>query len=641
MLEISTLTKDDITSQKEIYEEIYEIESEVDRNIAKNKLLDRAKEIGAYQQARSMLKSANEEYRKQVLENLRKERIDGNCTDFRPDRYNKNYPVLYCGSYQATDYGIYTNEANGREVCPHPIIPVKRLHNIESGKEQVIIAYKRGDMWNEFTVPKSTIARASSIVSLADYGIGVNSENAKLLVMFLTTLELRNEDQIILKRSTSKLGWRSVDEGRRVYFMPYDGGKDGELEFDAESRFPDLYKSIKERGNYAKWLELAKEIRASNHIEARIAMAASFASVLVEKVGNLPFIVDFHGTTEGGKTTILMLAASIWANPSESKYIGDFKTTDVALEARCDVLHSLPVLLDDTSKAQKKISDNWESIVYDLCSGKGKSRSNKDIGGERERTWMNCIITNGERPLASFVNQGGAVNRIIEVECSEKLLDDPGHVADVVRRNYGFAGHDFVNYLKEVDDGEIEKLQESYEAGLSDENTMQKQVLAMTAILIADYLATEAIFQDGRRLTVDDVKGFLTNRNAVEEGSRCYQYILDIVAGQGQHFDAQYDNIDQWGRYWTKTINSDKNIKIEMVDFYPTFLDRELEKGGYNRKVFVNWALRHDLLVSQNGNIRKDGSISVRLSGEKKTTRIVRIILNPDFENEESGETPF
>lgn len=99
-------------------------------------------------------------------------------------------------------------------------------------------------------------------------------------------------------------------------------------------------------------------------------LAASFASVLISPLGGLPFIVDLWGETEGGKTVTLMLAASVWADPDESNYIGDFETTDVALEARADLLNSLPMILDDTSKVSSRIRDNFEGMVYDLCSGK-------------------------------------------------------------------------------------------------------------------------------------------------------------------------------------------------------------------------------------------------------------------------------
>ena len=89
-------------------------------------------------------------------------------------------------------------------------------------------------------------------------------------------------------------------------------------------------------------------------MEVKFLLAASFSSVLVQVLGGLPFFVDLWGETEGGKTVSLMVAASVWANPDESRYIGDFKTTDVALEAKADMLNHLPMFLDDTSKTSAK-----------------------------------------------------------------------------------------------------------------------------------------------------------------------------------------------------------------------------------------------------------------------------------------------
>ncbi|MFR2692638.1 MAG: DUF927 domain-containing protein [Enterocloster bolteae] len=101
-------------------------------------------------------------------------------------------------------------------------------------------------------------------------------------------------------------------------------------------------------------------------------LAASFSSVLVQLLGGLPYFVDLWGETEGGKTVDLMLAASVWADPDESAYIKDYKGTEVGLEAICDLLNNLPLILDDTSKKNRKIEDNFEGLVYDLCSERAK-----------------------------------------------------------------------------------------------------------------------------------------------------------------------------------------------------------------------------------------------------------------------------
>ena len=82
-----------------------------------------------------------------------------------------------------------------------------------------------------------------------------------------------------------------------------------------------------------------KALRRTGRPEIKFSLAASFASILVSRLGALPFIVDLWGETEGGKSVSMMLAASIWANPDNNQYIGDFKTTDTQLEIRADLLN--------------------------------------------------------------------------------------------------------------------------------------------------------------------------------------------------------------------------------------------------------------------------------------------------------------
>ena len=228
----------------------------------------------------------------------------------------------------------------------------------------------------------------------------------------------------------------------------------------------------------------------------KFMLAASFASVLVSILGALPFIVDLWGETEGGKTVSLMVAASVWANPDESAYIGDFKTTEVALEAKADMLNHLPMMLDDTSKTSSRVRDNFEGVVYDLCSGKGKSRSNKELGMNRENRWKNVILTNGERPLNSYVSQGGAINRILEVECKDNVFADPQETADVVKKNYGLAGKRFVEAVQKLGKEEIHRIQKDFQKKIHDDEAMQKQSIALSVLLTADKIATEHLFHD-------------------------------------------------------------------------------------------------------------------------------------------------
>lgn len=59
------------------------------------------------------------------------------------------------------------------------------------------------------------------------------------------------------------------------------------------------------------------------------------------------------------------------------------------------------------------------------------------------------------------MNQGGAVNRILEVECThDKLFENPQDTIDILKKNYGFAGKDFVAALEEMSVDKIKNIQQ-------------------------------------------------------------------------------------------------------------------------------------------------------------------------------------
>ncbi|MEO9300046.1 hypothetical protein, partial [Devosia alba] len=70
------------------------------------------------------------------------------------------------------------------------------------------------------------------------------------------------------------------------------------------------------------------------------------------------------------------------------------------------MLNNFPMILDDSKNASQYIRDNYETLIYNLCSGKGKARSNKDLGAAKENTWSNVTICNGENPISEFADSG-------------------------------------------------------------------------------------------------------------------------------------------------------------------------------------------------------------------------------------------
>ena len=603
--------KDSILSE-ELFNEIFDEEDIIQRSYMIAELSLKAKELNVKGQFDLILKAHEKAIREETRE-AKKQSYNSpavRMTEFHVPA-GGCYQNMQCGSWVANENGIVSYNVMGMELraSRQPILPVERLENIETGEEQIVLAFKRNYRWKEITVAKDVVATASKIVALAKYGLSVTSENAKHLVKYINDVESLNNDDIEIKRSSSKLGWH---EGM---FLPYEG----DIIFDGDTRFKSIFEAIHEQGTEQVWLDHVKEIRKSKRIEAKFMLAASFASVLVKPLGTLPFFVDLWGETEGGKSVSLMLACSVWANPDESQYIGDFKTTDVALEAKADMLNNLPMMLDDTSKTSARIRDNFESIVYDLCSGKGKSRSNKELGMNRENRWKNCFLTNGERPLAGYVNQGGAINRILEVECKDHVFADPQRTAMLLKQNYGFAGKQFIEIIEEMGIDAVRGIYSDFCSKLFDSDKMQKQAMSLAVVLTADKIATEYIFKDKCYISLDEAKETLVDRNMLSDNERCYRYLLDKVAMNPTRFDFT-TGIEKWGI-----------IENGYAIFYSQAFDDLCQSGGFSKKSFLSWADRKGLLKTQAGRLNKVKKIN------GTSYRCIWLKLDDGVETDENG----
>ena len=610
MVPLNELTAETLLSN-EVLTEVFDQEDELYRAELLASLGVKATELKVKTEFREMVaayKRVEKEMKRQKREESKTLSYLDNWTNF-----SGPYDNMQCKEWLATENGICLRSPSTGYTdilaCYHPILPIERLKNLETGEEQIKLAYKRNGRWEEIIVPKTMVTSANKIVLLSGRGISVTSENAKYLVRYLADVENANEEHIAVQYSTSKLGWI------RGGFLPYDT----EIVFDGDARFRQIYESIGQAGSRTKWFDHVSTLRKAGRIEIKFMLAAAFSSVLVQPLGGLPYFVDLWGETEGGKTVSLMVAASVWADPDESAYIKDYKGTEVGLEAICDLLNNLPLILDDSSKKNRKIEDNFEGLVYDLCSGKGKTRSNKDLGLNRENHWKNCILTNGERPLSSYVTQGGAINRILEIECGERVFESPGNTAELVKRNYGHAGKEFVEVIKELGIEKIREIQQEFAKQLADDEKMQKQSLSLSIVLTADKIATEYLFKDGEYISLEEAKEVLVDRNVLSDNERCYQFILDKVAMNPARFDIQNENVEKWGV-----------IENGYAIIYTTAFTSLCKDGGFSKTSFLSWADRKGLIQAENSGKKMDKLKSFK--GNK--VRCVFLKLNDDADKD-------
>lgn len=440
----------------------------------------------------------------------------------------ENQPFqLLCGDWQADNTGIYGANGYGMElVCPHPIMPVCRLINIDTGEEKIKIAFQKGNKWREIVVEKSIVASAQKIVALSSQGVGVTSENSKLLVRFLSDLEHLNYDIIPEVNSFSRLGYFK-GEG----FVPFVD----KLVFDGDQNFRTLYQSISRKGDKKVWLEEIGKVR-SYSTAAKIVIAASVASVLVSVCGAQVFFTHLWSSESGsGKTVALMCAASVWGDPELGKYIQTFNSTTVGQERYAAFLNHLPLMIDEL-----QLGNRDKFSVYQLAEGVGRTRGNRTGGIDKTPTWVNSVITTGETPIIRQSDGAGAFNRTIDIECSpsEKVIEDGHRTASIVKQNYGFAGRDFVDLLYMSDD--MQNLVREYFGQrykeLAREDTTEKQAMAAALILTADKFFCDWILQSGDYLKAEDIAKHLSSKKEASVGERGYAFFCDWVGINSRRF---------------------------------------------------------------------------------------------------------
>lgn len=461
---------------------------------------------------------------------------DSSASLINPSDFPQQPMELECGEWHCDSTGVSKVMKDRVEyACLHPIMPVERLVNIDTGEEKLRVAFYKGKYWRDFIASKRDLFDGSKIIQFSGLGVSVTSKSAKLLAEYLCDIETLNPDIIPETKSVSRLGY--IGSGEQ--FSPYVD----KLVFDGDANYSTIYDAITEHGNYDKWLETAVKCR-NDSLTAQIMLAASFASVLIKKIGVLCFFVHLWGADSGtGKSVALMLAASVWGDPEIGKYPQTFNATQVGHEKTAAFLNNIPMCIDEL-QLSKDSHGHSKFDVYQLAQGVGRTRGNKGGGVDRTPVWALCVLTTGESPIVSENAGAGAVNRVIDIECraSDAVIRDGIGVSRIIKQNYGFAGKKFVEALTEDIFIEAQQSYERYFKELSSGTTTEKQAMAASMILTADELADNFIFKTGKHLTVSQISEFLKSKASVSVGERGYAYMCDWVAMNTNRFKSEESN---------------------------------------------------------------------------------------------------
>lgn len=491
-------------------------------------------------------------------------------------------PIFDSGEWMVDSSGVYhevmvKNQPQTVHITSTPIVPVAYLENLDQGVHKVELHYILNGKQRTIVCEREVIANKNKIISLANYGIDVTSGTASELVRYLAEIGRLNQNSMVHHTSVSHVGWVGDD------FVPYNES----IKFDGLAENRSLYGAISQMGDGNAWVDFMKPLRKNLYL--RLMMAASFASPLIERVNGLPFVFHLWGETGKGKTVALMIAMSIWGDPSSGKLTRTMNMTNASMMSTAAFLYNLPFAGDELQTI-KEAHASYDKLIMQITEGieRGRMQYNQNLP---VRHWKCAFLFTGEERCTNDKSGGGTQNRVFEVEFRDTVVDDGASAVRFISKNHGHAGRKFIQHISKRDimreyDSIVDAVRKSCD-------TTDKQAATAGLILLADKLACECIFTDDVPLSVNDIAGFVKTNDEVVVSKRAYDYIIDWVTVNDNRFHA-----DQYGEFW----GSKQGNSVFIID---SVLTSALESAGFSfDSVKKDWA-SDGLLVMYKNKFKK------------------------------------
>lgn len=411
-----------------------------------------------------------------------------------------------------------------KTVFPHPVIISRRFENIQKGEHIVKLIYCDLGKVKTLDCDLYTISNTQAVGTLARRGLRVTSENSRFLVQFLSQFLNVNIDKIPVEKSTSVLGWNEEK------FLPYSQ----DIEFDGAESTKDIFNAVKCVGNYDLWKKEISKTLKNDFV--RLYVATSFASPLLKITGKQNFITHLWGKTGTAKTVALYIALSVWGKPDVISC--QWNATVVAAEQTAIVLNNIPMSMNESEllAGNRGAFHSHQDFIYMFCEGKSKPRGEKVGGLQVGGTWQSTCLSNGEGSLIGNESKEGEINRVLEFQTDEKLLNDEERaifIASLVKENYGYAGAEFTekcgNYpLKEIWNRLFENIKD---------HATGKQAGQLSSLLLGDYLMQVIIYGTAEEKAFikslalfDRIKSSLKKDSDIDISARAENYIKSWIS---------------------------------------------------------------------------------------------------------------
>lgn len=382
-----------------------------------------------------------------------------------------------------------------RTICETDLYVVRRLVDPEQGEVVEMRHHLPMDGVRTFVVPLYSVTSKEEFrKALAAQGVAAINKEVDALMTYTQTWVKTLQHSTQADNAHRQFGWLKDMSGfvlgDRVIFAD-------RIEHNAPSSATrGLTDFFAQKGTEEGWKEAMNFYNRPGFELHQFAVCAGFGSLLMRFMPINAALIHLWSKDSGfGKTTAMHAALSAWGNPKQL-ILGENDTYNSKMN-RADVMHSLPVCMDEITNIQPK---DGSDLIYQITGGQQRNRMSSNGNSERFRgePWNLLFISTGNSSLIDRVAMAKAMpkaeaQRVLEIEVSrlfktkeDKTVTDAFSAS--LLEHYGHGGIPFVQYvLKNVEQVRllVSTIQQKIdtEAGLGPENRFWSA--AVTASLAA------------------------------------------------------------------------------------------------------------------------------------------------------------
>ena len=500
-----------------------------------------------------------------------------------------------------------------------------------------------------FEVSSDCVYQPNLMSILSKKGIMIHPCYTEAVANHLLYQHRRCEDTNSIVYRNKVLGWYPF-EGETYYF--YD-----ETDFDGKHAMTTRKSFDFQGGDKETYLKFLKNTVFPS-TELSLALAIGYSAVVVARLKDEAdlgtVIVNLCGTSSTGKSTAEMLMCSPFMNPAISN---SGQSLSVSAQSTLNALYQLfegvygvPCVVDDiTTNSKFTMTD----IVYALAQGAPKRRLNGNCEARKSEGWCGVIIASSESPITDFTDgYQGVKARVLHTYGLQwtKSAEEAKLVKRTVRKNFGFTGKEFADYVASIP---IEELYDRFEDSIE---SVQKLMVKKDNLTdrIADkyaavYLTVELLHEKfAYGLSADRLLTCFIQpeQDSIEERDntlKAYNCVVDFVYRHEARFlqDRQMDdrmmslyNSDyRPNNVYGKIIKYKTHWEVRLLeDITKEILDKN-GLGGEIRGIRQKWVER--------GLTKGDGDHNTRkYSINGRTARCDCLIIEGGIVEPESEEPP-